>query len=92
MARSGISGSKAPTLMRRATSSNFSVPTYLTSCFLGSRMLSSLSAYTFLEAVKRMICQNQKKRVSLTWHKLVNLPVWILVLPHRFETCVPETL
>ena len=28
---------------------------YLTSCFLGSKMLSSLSAYTFFEAVKRMI-------------------------------------
>ena len=28
---------------------------HLTSCFLGSRMLSSLSAYTFLEAVNSMI-------------------------------------
>lgn len=32
-------------------------------------MLSSLSAYTFLEAVKRMICQKrEKKKVSLTQH------------------------
>lgn len=31
--------------------------TDLTSCFLGSRMFSSLSAYTFLEAVKRIICE-----------------------------------
>lgn len=33
---------------------------YLTSCFLGSKMLSSLSAYTFLEAVKRMIWEREK--------------------------------
>lgn len=34
--------------------------TDLTNCFLGSRMLSSLSAYTFLEAVNRMICERQE--------------------------------
>lgn len=33
---------------------------HLTSCFLGSKMLSSLSAYTFLDAVKRMICSKRK--------------------------------
>lgn len=33
---------------------------YLTSCFLGSKMLSSLSAYTFFDAVKRMICGGGK--------------------------------
>lgn len=49
----------------RALFSPLSNLTYLTSCFLGSRMLSSLSAYTFLEAVKRMICKNNNNRKTL---------------------------
>lgn len=36
-------------------------------------MLSSLSAYTFLEAVKRMICQHQKKGASLIQHAVWKL-------------------
>lgn len=34
--------------------------TDLTSCFLGSRMFNSLSAYTFFEAVKRIICKRHE--------------------------------
>lgn len=56
-------------------------------------MLSSLSAYTFLEAVKRMICKNKKTDLLHNYYLVTGeLPAWILVLPHRFETCVPETL
>lgn len=44
---------------------------YLTSCFLGSKMLSSLSAYTFLEAVKRMIW---KKGGRQRWFFLI---IWL---------------
>lgn len=38
---------------------------YLTSCFLGSRMFNNLSAYTFLEAVNRMIWGLEGKKSAL---------------------------
>lgn len=68
---------------------------YLTSCFLGSKMLSSLSAYTFLDAVKRMICKENKSitfgiQMQDTESKFTSVDK--LNLPHRFETCVPEIL
>lgn len=79
--------------------SRFSNLTYLTSCFLGSKMLSSLSAYTFLEAVKRMICKNNKKktknRIFISSNTLLVIYrsgfwVYLIDLRHAFQKLSEE--
>lgn len=69
---------------------------YLTNCFLGSKMLSSLSAYTFLEAVKRIICEEVPQYqlelcsdFSAAMTRLVGT-LYLIYLRHTFQKLSEE--